>query len=259
MPQTFDPTLWTPIGPGEDPRGTRFDTPFGVVEGRWWPNRIQIFHVRPVLAPPAAPDQPPTVGERTESFGSLPRIGALPTGCGPALVSARAADLVRQAGLWLGPAAHALEVACILALRALARQAPNAAGHGDPGLLEARFSTGALTFNLAIGGFPPGSVRSGLPGWHRTAEARARYDAALKAAHIRPDGLLPALRRLRRISDGGILEPRETLLLALPSFATAHARIAAFHGAEARLREAGADLDRLARDNRLAPLLLETP
>jgi hypothetical protein len=251
MPCVFDPTLWTPAGPSADPRGIRFDTPFGAVEGCWWPSRIQLFHVRPVLAPPRAPGALPAIGERTESFGSLPRIGPLPAGSGSALVSARAADLVRQSQLWLGPAAQALETACILALRALARQTLDPAGRGDPNPdhLRASFSARALTFSFVVSS-PVGLLPSGSP-------ARPRHHVALKAVRLRPDGLLPVIRRLRRIRHDGFLVPVEALDLALPTFASAHARIAALRDAEARLLEAGADLDRMARDNGLAPLRLE--
>jgi len=258
MARIFDPSLWTPIGPGEDPRSVRFDTPFGPVEGRWWPNRIQLFYVRPILVSPTTPYLLPSVEERTESFGSLPRIGPLPAGDGPALVSARAKDLVLQSRLWLGSSAFTLKIACILALRALARQVPRAAGYGDPGLLVARFSSEALIFTAAGGGFPPGSALAGMPGWGFTNEDRARYNAAKKAATIRPHGLLPALRRLRHIRDG-ILEPVKILALTLPPFPSAHVRFAVLQKAETRLREVGADLTRLARDNGLESLCLEIP
>jgi len=258
MPHAFDPARWDPIGPGQDPRGTRFQAPFGVVEARWWPARIQLFHVLPRLQAPASPDLLPPVGDHCDSFGSLPRIGPVPTGAN--ITDARARDLALQAGRWLGPGAAALQTACVLALRALARAHPKAAGTGDPGLLEARFDRAGIVFTLASGGFPPGSLRAGLRGWPRDEADRERERAVLAQVRIRPDALLPALRKLRWIRPNtGTLEAVEKIRLALPDLATAHARLAAFHGVEETLAQAGADLGRLARDNGLPPLVLETP
>jgi len=258
MSRAFDPTHWRPIGPGLDPRGTRFQTPFGVVEGRWWPARIQLFHVLPRLQAPASLDLLPLVGDHCDSFGSLPRIGPLPTG--PQIADARARDLALQASRWLGPGAAALQMACVLALRALARAHPKAAGTADPGLLVAKFDRTGIVFALASGGVPPGSLHAGLRGWPRDEADRERERKILAQARIRPDALLPALRKLRRIRPTtGTIEALEKLPLALPDFATAHIRLAAFHGVEETLAQAGADLRRLARDNGLPPLVLETP
>lgn len=258
MAHAFDPARWTPLGPGQDPRGTRFQAPFGIVEGRWWPGRIQLFHVLPRLAAPASLDLLPAVLDYCDSFGSIPRLGPVPAGGD--LTARRAEDLALNAARWLGPAGGALQIACILALRALARAHRAAAGDADPETLVARFERAGLTFVLAAGGFPPGSARAGLRGFPQSDAERAREIAAARAATIRPDGILPALRKLRWIRPAtGTLDAFDRLPLALPTFATAHGRLAAFQGAEDRLAEAGADLDRLARENGLPPLVLETP
>jgi hypothetical protein len=105
-----------------------------------------------------------------------------------------------------------------------------------PRLLVARFDRAGILFTLAFGGFPPGSPRAGLRGWPRDEADRECERNILAQARIRPDALLPALRKLRRIRPAtGILEAFEKLPLALPDFATAHTRLAVFHDVEETL------------------------